>query len=168
MTGEKFSRLQVLKRVGTRYGSPLWKCICDCGNITEATTKDLKTANKRSCGCIHSEQLAARNKINKIHGGCINNKEERLYGVWHAMIQRCYDKNRKDYQNYGGRGIKVCDEWKTNYGTFKKWALSIGYNPNAEYMLCTLDRINVDGDYCPENCRWVSAKVQANNRRKKV
>lgn len=168
LTGEKYGKLQVLHRIGTKNDSPLWECVCDCGNLKEATARSLRTGNTRSCGCIHSAQLADRNRNNKVHGGCADYKEERLYGVWHAMKQRCYDSNRKDYENYGGRGIGVCDEWRNDYSTFRDWAYLHGYDPNAAYMNCTLDRINVNGNYCPENCRFVSMKIQANNRRKRV
>lgn len=164
LSGSKFERLIVLKRMGTKHQSPLWKCKCDCGNEVLVTTRSLKSKNTQSCGCIHSEQLIKRNNRQAKHNG----EKERLYGVWHAMKQRCYDKNRKDFKNYGGRGIEVCEEWRNDYSAFRQWALKNKYNPEADFMTCTLDRINVNGSYEPSNCRWVDMKFQANNRRKKV
>ncbi len=162
LTGQRFGRLTVIKRIGTKNSSPLWECVCDCGRTTQVTTSRLRSENTRSCGCIHHEQLSARNKANAKHG----HEGERLYGVWRAMKQRCLDPNRKDFCNYGERGITVCHEWLKDYAAFRAWALSSGYDPNAPYMACTLDRINVNKGYSPDNCRWVDMKTQANNRRK--
>ena len=109
---------------------------------------------------MRDEKIA---EVSKKHG---KSRKSRLYNVWVGMRQRCNDKNHKSYKNYGGRGIRVCEEWD-DFESFEAWALDNGYDKDAPYGECTLDRIDVNGNYEPSNCRWVDAATQARNKRKK-
>ena len=95
-----------------------------------------------------------------------SNKNRRLYSIWNAMKQRCYNPNKQGYKYYGARGIKVCEEWINDFNTFAQWAMINGYQEDAQAYMCTLDRIDYNGDYCPSNCRFVDMTIQNNNKRK--
>ena len=154
-TGQRFGRLTAISRV-TEYGKPTkWRFRCDCGNEVEINIYSVLSGLTKSCGCIRRE------KGHTVHGG----RYDRLHGVWADMLTRCYNDKVKSYKNYGGRGIGVCDEWRNDYAAFRKWALANGYDPNAKRGKCTIDRIDNDGNYCPENCRWVDMHVQRVNQR---
>lgn len=133
-------------------------CECDCGNTTTIEPVFWDKGYVKSCGCKHDELLSEANTKHGYSG-------DRLYHVWSNMKQRCYNPKNSNYRNYGGRGISICDEWLENFEAFREWALENGYDYDAEFSDCTLDRIDVNGNYKPSNCRWADAKTQRNNQR---
>lgn len=152
---KKFGKLFVIKKSCEKAsnGEYKYECLCDCGKKTNVKGSNLKNGNTKSCGC-------SRNMINaKLSKGYRKNNI-RLYNIWASIRQRCYYKKSKQYKDYGGRGIKICDEWLNNFVEFELWAKQNGYKENL-----TIDRINVDGNYEPSNCRWVTMKEQNNNKR---
>lgn len=160
LVGQRFGRLVAIEPIGRdKQGYVIWRCKCDCGNEKNVSTKCLGRGTA-SCGCLARELSTER--LTK-HG----KRYTRLYGVYDGMIDRCNKPNAHEYENYGGRGIKVCDEWM-DFDNFYKWAMENGYDESAKHGKCTLDRIDVNGNYEPSNCRFVSMKTQQRNRRNNV
>jgi len=149
MIGKHFGYLTVIGHAFTKNQANYWTCKCKCGNEINVRTVDLNNGHTKSCGCYKIEKF--HNLITK-H----NMSKTRLYACYKSMLARCYLKSYHAYHRYGGRGIKVCEEWNGHFDNFANWAITHGYSDNL-----TLDRINNDQNYCPENCTWVSKEAQS-------
>ena len=160
LIGQSFGILSVVGDAGNdAHGNSLWLCQCACGNQKIVRGSKLKAQQVKSCGCewhTFTEERKEHISQAKIKHGLSG---DRLYYIYDNMMRRCYDKSAEKYPNYGGRGIMVCDEWRDNRQAFFDWALSHGYSDDL-----TIDRIDVDSMYCPDNCRWATQKEQANNK----
>lgn len=160
LTGKRFGKLEVAERAGTdqKTRNPIWRCICDCGKETYVTGDNLRRGNTKSCGCMVGFQTGTENP--NYSGG---HSSTQLYRVWVAIKTRCENKNHKHYIHYGGRGIRMCEEWANNFEVFYAWAIASGYKQGL-----TIDRIDVNGNYEPSNCRWATVKQQLRNKRNNI
>ena len=150
ITGNKYGKLTVIKRLqNIKGGIALWECRCDCGNSTVVRGGNLKSGAVKSCGCLR-----------RISRPTHNMSHSKIYQVWNGIKNRCYNSNIKDYKNYGGRGITMCDEWKNSFTNFYEWAIASGYSEGL-----TIERINNNEGYNPKNCTWIPKEAQVNNRR---
>ena len=152
------SRIKVLYNAGKdKHGAYMWMCKCLCGSdrIWKVSGGNLRSGHVISCGCLQKEIMS---KVKTRHG---DSHKNRLYTIWCGMKSRCFNKNNSAYMNYGGRGISMCEEWIESYADFKNWAINNGYNDSL-----TIERINVDGNYEPNNCKWATWKEQGNNTRR--
>ena len=160
LTGQRFGRLTATRRIGSQMSNSKtrYECLCDCGRLTIVEGSNLIEGVTSSCGCLRKE-LASKTATKH---GCSH--KDRLYRVWIGMKERCSNPNHISYQFYGARGVAVCKEWVDSYETFKTWAYQHGYDETAPRGICTLDRIDVDGPYAPDNCRWVDMHTQNANK----
>ena len=154
LTGQKFGRLTVLSRLkDDKRKEALWLCKCDCGKLVKVYSYTLRIGRTKSCGCWkrdNSKKMFSTHKLSNT----------RVYKIWAQMKKRCYNPNYSQFELYGGRGISMCNEWKENFLSFYNWSMANGYNDKL-----SIDRIDFNGNYEPNNCKWSTNIEQANNKR---
>ncbi|MBS4171915.1 hypothetical protein [Bacillus sp. FJAT-49736] len=152
LTGQKFGRLTVVRRDTSSNKTFLWVCKCECGNVKTVRSFDLRDGKVKSCGCLHAEKVRTNTRT---HG----KRNTLIYHIWCSIKGRCFRTTCKDFPNYGGRGITMCDSWRNDFMSFYEWSMSNGYKEGL-----SIDRINNDGNYEPSNCRWVTQAKQSRNK----
>jgi hypothetical protein len=154
LTGQTFGRLTVLSKIGRIKGNAVyWECRCECGALVNVRASSLTTGHTKSCGCLNKEIITK-------HGQCCGGEDSRLYVIWRAMHNRCYREKDISYPNYGARGVTVCKEWRDDFFAFESWAKAAGFTPGLH-----IDRVDVNAEYGPDNCRWVTQHENNQNRR---
>ena len=156
LRGQRFGMWTVLKLFEKKKEGTYWTCQCDCGNVSNVHGGNLVAGRSKNCGCQKGKQVALRCAKH-------NGSRTRLYSIYNGIKARCFNKNNPAFYRYGGRGITMCEEWRNSFDSFKKWSYDNGYDEKL-----SIDRIDVDGNYEPNNCRWATPKEQGNNTRKNI
>lgn len=163
LTGIRFGRLTPIKFIGiNKHNKSIWLCLCDCGKEKSIVSNNFKNGHTKSCGCLNIEKIKLRFTT---HGHSQNKEKSKIYRTWNNVVQRCYNIKSRYYEDYGGRGITVCDRWLPENNGFINFLEDMGEPPTSKHQIDRIDNDKLINGYCKENCRWVTSKEQARNTR---